>query len=112
MKIVYFTHSLISCWNHGNAHFVRGVMGALISMGHDVAVYEPMDSWSRSNMFREPGEPALGAFNMAYPALSPRINLLNEDDPQAVDAALQGADIVLVHEWNKPALVAAIGQRR
>ena len=26
MKIVYFTHSLRSCWNHGNAHFLRGVL--------------------------------------------------------------------------------------
>jgi hypothetical protein len=21
MRFVYFTHSLASCWNHGNAHF-------------------------------------------------------------------------------------------
>ena len=26
MRIVYFTHSLASCWNHGNAHFLRGDM--------------------------------------------------------------------------------------
>jgi hypothetical protein len=26
VKLVYFTHSLRSCWNHGNAHFLRGVL--------------------------------------------------------------------------------------
>ena len=26
MKLVVFTHSLRSCWNHGNAHFLRGVL--------------------------------------------------------------------------------------
>ena len=36
MKIVYFTHSLASCWNHGNAHFLRGVLRELIARGHDV----------------------------------------------------------------------------
>ena len=30
MRFVYFTHSLASCWNHGNAHFLRGVLRELI----------------------------------------------------------------------------------
>jgi spore maturation protein CgeB len=33
MKFVYFTHSLASCWNHGNAHFLRGVLRDLIGRG-------------------------------------------------------------------------------
>jgi len=41
MKIVYFTHSLVSCWNHGNAHFLRGVLSDLIARGHEVRVYAP-----------------------------------------------------------------------
>ena len=36
MKIVYFTHSLSSCWNHGNAHFLRGVLRELVRRGHAV----------------------------------------------------------------------------
>ena len=36
MKLVYFTHSLASCWNHGNAHFLRGVLRDLIRRGHQV----------------------------------------------------------------------------
>ena len=29
MRIVFFVHSLLSDWNHGNAHFLRGVVTAL-----------------------------------------------------------------------------------
>jgi len=50
MKIVYFTHSLDSCWNHGNAHFLRGVLDDLITRGHEVQVFEPHDAWSRANL--------------------------------------------------------------
>ena len=46
MRIVYFTHSLASCWNHGNAHFLRGVLSELASRGHDVVAYEPEGAWS------------------------------------------------------------------
>src|SRR4051812_45007136 len=46
MKIVMFYHSLLSDWNHGNAHFLRGVAGELVSRGHVVQVYEPVDAWS------------------------------------------------------------------
>ena len=36
MRVVYFTHSLLSCWNHGNAHFLRGVLRELVHRGHQV----------------------------------------------------------------------------
>ena len=29
MKFVLFCHSLVSDWNHGNAHFLRGVVREL-----------------------------------------------------------------------------------
>ena len=47
MRIVYFTHSLVSCWNHGNAHFQRGVLRELVRRGHDVVAWEPSSGWSR-----------------------------------------------------------------
>ena len=34
MRIVFFVHSAVSDWNHGNAHFLRGLMSALTRMGH------------------------------------------------------------------------------
>ena len=41
MRLAVFTHSLASCWNHGNAHFLRGVLRELVRAGHEVAAYEP-----------------------------------------------------------------------
>jgi spore maturation protein CgeB len=111
MKIVYFTHSLISCWNHGNAHFLRGVMRALLADGHDVRIFEPVQSWSRENLIVEGGTAAVEDFAIRFPTLAPRVAQMR-DEKADLDAALDAADLVLVHEWNEPALVAAIGARR
>ena len=108
MRIVYFTHSLLSCWNHGNAHFLRGVLRDLIARGHDVAVYEPADNWSLHNLLADAGEAGLEPFRRLYPELA--------STSVAPDAALEplvdGADLVIVHEWNDHALVAALGRLR
>jgi spore maturation protein CgeB len=108
MKIVYFTHSLDSCWNHGNAHFLRGVLDELIARGHEVSVYEPEDAWSRANLVADHGEQGLAAYQAAYPRLSSHRYGVDED----VVALAQGADLVIVHEWNDHALVAALGKAR
>jgi spore maturation protein CgeB len=109
MRIVLFCHSLVSDWNHGNAHFLRGIAGELIARGHDVRVYEPRDAWSVTNLLRDAGPAALDAFARAYPALSP---VRYEPASLDLDEALDGADVVLVHEWNDRALVARIGAHR
>ena len=31
LNIRLFAHSLVSDWNHGNAHFLRGVLSELIA---------------------------------------------------------------------------------
>jgi len=41
VRVVIFCHSLLSDWNHGNAHFLRGVAAELVARGHDVAAFEP-----------------------------------------------------------------------
>ena len=69
MRIVMFYHSLLSDWNHGNAHFLRGVVAELLSRGHDVRVYEPRDAWSLQNLRREHGEEPVRQFHAAYPDL-------------------------------------------
>jgi spore maturation protein CgeB len=33
MRIVLFCHSLVSDWNHGNAHFLRGIAAELLARG-------------------------------------------------------------------------------
>ena len=40
-----FYHSLLSDWNHGNAHFLRGITAELLGLGHEVRVLEPRDAW-------------------------------------------------------------------
>src|SRR5438132_7619017 len=69
MKIVLFYHSLLSDWNHGNAHFLRGTASELVSRGHDVTVFEPADSWSFENLVREHGTAPVEEFQRAYPRL-------------------------------------------
>jgi spore maturation protein CgeB len=108
MRIAYFTHSLASCWNHGNAHFLRGVMSALIARGHDVRVHEPAGNWSLENLLRDHGDSGLDAYRAAYPDLSSQA-FEAAADPEAL---IGDADLVIVHEWNEPALVAAIGRVR
>jgi spore maturation protein CgeB len=109
MQIVMFYHSLLSCWNHGNAHFLRGVISELISRGHNVMVYEPVDGWSLQNLRRDHGERPVADFQAAYPGLESRFY-----DPATLDLdqALQGADLVIVHEWNDHDLVQRIGRHR
>ncbi len=108
MRIVYFTHTLASCWNHGNAHFLRGVLDELIARGHDVRACEPRDAWSLQNLLADHGDAGLDPWRRSYPALSSQVY-----DPDTDPAALvDGADLVIVHEWNDPALVAALGKLR
>ena len=110
MRVVMFCHSLESCWNHGNAHFLRGVARELTARGHEVRVFEPADGWSRANLVRDHGEGALAGWRAAYPA-----GLASEryaGPAPDLERALDGADLVLVHEWNEPGLVAAAGRRR
>ncbi len=108
MKIAYFTHSLASCWNHGNAHFLRGVLRDLKARGHDVRALEPTGNWSLANLLAVAGEAGLDPYHAAYPDLAS-----DSFDPATDPADLVGdADLVIVHEWNEPALVAAIGALR
>jgi spore maturation protein CgeB len=108
MRVLVFTHSLLSCWNHGNAHFLRGVLRALIARGHDAVAYEPSDGWSLANLLADHGETGLNAFRSAYPELA---STPYRTAREAAEAC-HGADLVVVHEWNDPAVVAAIGRER
>src|SRR5438105_3425132 len=109
MRIAMFYHSLYSDWNHGNAHFLRGVVAELLARGHDVRVHEPRDGWSLGNLLAEHGAPAVDGFRSAYPGLHSHLY-----DPQTLDLdeALDGADLVLVHEWNDHDLVGRLGLHR
>ncbi|GAB3646947.1 CgeB family protein [Ramlibacter alkalitolerans] len=109
MRVIVFCHSLQSDWNHGNAHFLRGVCADLIARGHFVEVYEPADAWSVTQLVAEHGATPLKGFARAYPQLHS-----NRYPPGTLDLdlALADADLVLVHEWNEHALVQRIGEHR
>ena len=109
MRVVMFCHSLVSDWNHGNAHFLRGVCTELLARGHEVDVYEPADAWSVSNLVAEHGEQPLADFAAAYPQLRSRRYASGSLD---LDAVLEDAALVLVHEWNDHGLVKRIGEHR
>jgi spore maturation protein CgeB len=107
VRIVIFCHSLISDWNHGNAHFLRGICSELISRGNDVLVYEPEDSWSYQNLLTEQHEHYFAQFKRAYPTL-------RSDRYRAIDLErmLQGVDVAIVHEWSSSDLISRVGAYR
>lgn len=109
MKIRLFYHSLVSDWNNGNAHFLRGVVRELMQRGHDVKVFEPRNGWSVQNLLCEHGDEPLTRFGRAYPGLKSMRYHLDELD---LERALRGADVVIVHEWSDPGLVRSIGELR
>jgi spore maturation protein CgeB len=108
MRFLFYTHSLVSDWNHGNAHFLRGVMRALLARGHGARALEPEGGWSRANLTREQGAAALARFAQDFPELSSESYGPDYDH----EAAVAEADVVVVHEWTEPALVARLGRLR
>lgn len=109
MRLVFFVHSAASCWNHGNAHFLRGLMRALHAAGHEVASWEPRDAWSLRNLLADHGIGPVAAFARAYPEIPVHTyDAAAPDLPDRLREAVAGADAVLVHEWNEPALAVAV----
>lgn len=109
MKIRMFYHSLVSDWNHGNAHFLRGVVTELMGRGHDVVVYEPANGWSLTNLVQEHGSQPLKKFHRMFPQLR---SVCYDPAKLDLEGVLAGADLVVVHEWNDRELVARIGTQR
>ncbi len=111
LNIRYFAHSWVSDWNHGNAHFLRGLVRSLMAMGHKVRCYEELGAWSLSNLVKQEGEAAIDAidhFRQTYPELD--IHFYNNDATFApfVEQELKQADVVIIHEWSEPAVVNAV----
>lgn len=107
----FFAHSWVSDWNHGNAHFLRGLARSLEGMGHRVCCYEQLGGWSLSNLVRQEGDRAVEAidsFRREFPEL--KIQFYNGDSnfPQFAAKHLRDADVVIIHEWNDPLVVNSI----
>lgn len=108
MRFLLYTHSLASDWNHGNAHFLRGVLRELEARGHSTLALEPADGWSRQNLLADQGAGPLERFRTDFPEL--RSNTYDGDYNH--EAAVAEADVVIVHEWTDPGLVARLGRLR
>jgi len=110
LRFHMFAHSWISDWNHGNAHFLRGLARELMRMGHEVRCYEESGSWSLTNLLQE-GEiagAAIEQFRREFPELDVRFYQQDDGLRSTLEHELRGADIVIVHEWTDPNVAAEI----
>jgi len=107
VRFVFFCHSLVSDWNHANAHFLRGVTSQLLATGHDVCVLESADNWSLRQLREQCGEGALKAFYATYPQLK---STFYDPLSLSLDDTLKDADVVVVHDRNHPALISRVGR--
>jgi spore maturation protein CgeB len=111
LRFRLFAHSWVSDWNHGNAHFLRGLAYELQKAGHEVRCYEDVNCWSRTNLVQEGAEIADRSFRLFWSNFSDLdINFYSNDEGFESFAAeeLRGADVVIVHEWNDPGIVGTI----
>jgi spore maturation protein CgeB len=109
MRFVLFYHSLLSDWNHASAHGLRGVASELLKLGHSVQVFEPTDGWSLHNLREQCGDGVVKAFHATYPRLDSSFYTPGDID---LDVALDGADVVIAHEWNDPGFLRRLGAHR
>src|SRR3954462_3077641 len=114
LRLAYFAHSLRSDWNNGNAHFLRGLLRAVHSLGCEVSIFEPAQGWSIDHLREEPnGDQSIRNFEAVYPDLS----IIPYRDSEAANTAfwktaLRNIDLVIVHEWNPPSLSAMLLELR
>jgi spore maturation protein CgeB len=115
MRFVFFVHSAVSDWNHGNAHFLRGLMSALARRGHEVESREPRGGWSLRNLLGDHGVAPVVEFARAYPEIAVRdYDSASPALEASLASAVAGADVVVVHEWTDPGvanLVARLARR-
>ena len=107
-RIAYLAHSIRSDWNNGNAHFLRGLLRAMVALGHQVQIFEPAASWSMQNLAEEPlGEQSLAKFHSTYPDL--RVTTYPADAGTDLwQQLLAEVDIVILHEWTSPELIQSL----
>lgn len=108
-SFAFFYQSVISDWNHGNAHFLRGLMRALQERGHDVVCFEQVDNWSVSNLLAV-NPNAIDDFARRFPDLRFERYEFGPGFERWARARLSETDVVLVHEWNTPDVVRIIGR--
>jgi spore maturation protein CgeB len=107
-RFALFYQSVISDWNHGNAHFLRGMMRALQDRGHSCVCYEAVDNWSLSNLLSVNAH-AIEDFRARFPDLQFEPYVLDEQFERWLRARLSETDVAIVHEWNDARVVRLVG---
>ncbi|MBV9543585.1 MAG: glycosyltransferase [Chloroflexi bacterium] len=107
-RFALFYQSVISDWNHGNAHFLRGMMRALQARGHSCVCYEAVDNWSLVNLLQADPH-AIDNFRTRFPDLSFERYILDESFESWLRACLAGSDVAIVHEWNDARVIRLVG---
>jgi spore maturation protein CgeB len=111
LRLRFFAHSWISDWNHGNAHFLRGLASELVRLGQDVRCYEQMGSWSAAKLLSEEGErgsDAIQQFRDKFADLDVRFYQNDSSFCSFAEDELRSADIIVIHEWSPPQIVNTI----
>ena len=85
------------------------MLSELRARGHAVESWEQASSWSARNLLVERGPGALEDFARRWPGLPAHVY---EPSSLELGRVLDGADVVLVHEWNEPDLVRQVGELR
>ncbi len=99
MRIVLFVHSIVSDWNNGHAHFLRGLVTALMERGHQVLCCEPADNWSSKNLFATAQAEPIVRFARRFPEIDVRFYNPQENPIEQVNALTAGADVVWIGNW-------------
>jgi spore maturation protein CgeB len=101
VRIAFFYHSVRSDWNNGYAHFLRGTVRALISLGHDPVCYEEAGNWSTTNLVARHGLRPLVEFRRRFPFVETRLYQMAPlaDLERRLARELRGYDAVIVNEW-------------
>jgi spore maturation protein CgeB len=108
-RFAFFYQSVVSDWNNGNAHFLRGMMRALQSHGHSVTCFEERDNWSLVNLLRV-SPTAVADFVARFPDLEFEQYTRSGDLDHWLRQRLADADVVVVHEWNDPGVIRRLGE--
>jgi spore maturation protein CgeB len=101
VRFALFYHSVRSDWNHGKAHFLRGLMRSLIELGHDPVCYEEEGNWSTSNLVAEHGLRPLVEFRRRFTFADVRLYQPEPLRQLEVRLAreLSGVDVVMIDDW-------------
>jgi spore maturation protein CgeB len=107
LRLRFFAHSWRSDWNHGNAHFLRGLVDELRKRGHEVRCYEENNPWSYANLLTEHAAGySLRQFRDNFPDLD--LRTYPDDFQDFINNELSDADVVVVHEWTPTRLANAV----